>query len=51
METYEYKVVFTDGVSIQIRALSATQATILAQAERIKRCEPYDVKTCNLIGH
>lgn len=45
-----YEVVFTDGRSMEIWALTSEQAKILAQAEAINRCENYDVRECNYIG-
>ncbi|MBX3678487.1 MAG: hypothetical protein KF853_15845 [Rhodocyclaceae bacterium] len=50
MRKNAYEVVFMDGRSMEMWALSAEQAKILAQAERINRGENYDVKECNYVG-
>ena len=50
MRKNAYEVVFIDGRSMEVWALSAEQAKILAQAECINRGENYDVKECNYVG-
>jgi hypothetical protein len=45
-----YNVVFVDGGSVEVWAFGSEQAKILAQAERINRGEPYDVRECNYVG-
>lgn len=45
-----YHVVFLDGSSIEMWALSSEQARILAQAERINKGLNYDVKEVNYVG-
>ena len=50
MRKNAYEVVFTDGRSMEMWALSAEQAKILAQAECVNRGENYDVKECIYVG-
>lgn len=50
MRKSRYHVVFLDGSSVEEWALSADQAKILAQAERINKGLDYDVKEVNYIG-